>query len=36
MMAALASGGEWSGSPNAETQFPHQMQVDYIRLFPMD
>ena len=32
----IAVGGDWPGSPNAETQFPQQMQVDYIRVFQLD
>ena len=32
----VAVGGEWPGSPNADTQFPQQMQVDYIRVFQLD
>lgn len=29
----IAVGGNWPGSPNASTQFPQQMAVDYIRVF---
>lgn len=29
----LAVGGDWPGSPNAETQFPAQMLVDYVRVY---
>lgn len=29
----VAVGGNWPGSPNASTQFPQQMIVDYIRVF---
>ncbi len=29
----IAVGGNWPGSPNASTQFPQQMQVDYVRVF---
>jgi beta-glucanase (GH16 family) len=29
----VAVGGNWPGSPNAETQFPQRMIVDYIRVF---
>ena len=29
----LAVGGNWPGSPNANTQFPQRMLVDYVRVF---
>jgi hypothetical protein len=29
----LAVGGNWPGSPNASTQFPQYLFVDYIRVF---
>lgn len=29
----LAVGGDWAGSPDATTQFPAQLQVDYIRVY---
>lgn len=29
----VAVGGNWPGSPNASTEFPQQMIVDYIRIF---
>ncbi len=29
----IAVGGNWPGNPNAETTFPQQMQVDYIRVY---
>jgi len=29
----VAVGGNWPGSPNAETIFPQSMMVDYIRVF---
>jgi beta-glucanase (GH16 family) len=29
----LAVGGDWPGSPDANTTFPQQMTVDYIRMF---
>lgn len=29
----IAVGGNWPGSPDATTQFPQQMIVDYVRLF---
>ena len=29
----IAVGGNWPGSPNASTQFPQIMAVDYVRVF---
>ena len=29
----IAIGGDWPGSPDANTQFPQKMTVDYIRVF---
>ena len=29
----VAVGGNWPGNPNANTVFPQQMQVDYIRVY---
>lgn len=29
----VAVGGNWPGSPNATTQFPQKMIVDYVRVF---
>jgi beta-glucanase (GH16 family) len=29
----VAVGGQWPGSPDASTQFPQHMAVDYIRVF---
>jgi len=29
----VAVGGNWPGSPNATTEFPQTMQVDYIRIY---
>jgi beta-glucanase (GH16 family) len=29
----LAVGGVWAGSPDASTQFPQQMLVDYVRVY---
>lgn len=29
----VAVGGNWPGSPNASTQFPQMMAVDYVRVF---
>ena len=33
MIANLAVGGYWPGSPDASTQFPAQMQIDYMRAY---
>lgn len=33
MLANLAVGGYWPGSPNSTTPFPAQMQIDYIRAY---
>ena len=32
----LAVGGNWPGSPNAETVFPAEMLVDYVRVYQCD
>ncbi|MGA5572614.1 family 16 glycosylhydrolase [Streptomyces pseudogriseolus] len=32
MILNLAVGGDWPGSPNADTQFPQTMTVDYVRV----
>ena len=29
----VAVGGNWPGSPDANTQFPQKMTVDYVRVF---
>lgn len=29
----LAVGGDWPGNPNASTQFPQDMTVDYVRVY---
>jgi beta-glucanase (GH16 family) len=31
----VAVGGDWPDSPDSSTQFPQQMQVDYIRVFQL-
>ncbi|MEJ6498787.1 MAG: glycoside hydrolase family 16 protein [Flavobacteriales bacterium] len=31
----VAVGGNWPGSPNAQTTFPQRMAVDYIRVFQL-
>ncbi|NIX76186.1 family 16 glycosylhydrolase [Microvirga terricola] len=33
MLANLAVGGDWPGSPNSSTHFPATMQIDYIRAY---
>ncbi|MGO4573831.1 family 16 glycosylhydrolase [Microvirga sp. 2TAF3] len=33
MLANLAVGGEWPGSPDATTTFPAKMDIDYIRAY---
>lgn len=33
MLANFAVGGNWPGFPDASTQFPGIMQIDYIRVF---
>ena len=33
MIADLAIGGYWPGSPNASTPWPEQMQIDYLRAY---
>lgn len=33
MILNVAVGGDWPGSPTAATEFPTQMQVDYVRVF---
>ena len=32
----LAVGGTFVGAPNAETQFPQTMLVDYVRVYELD
>jgi beta-glucanase (GH16 family) len=32
----VAVGGRWPGDPDSSTQFPQQMQVDYVRVFQLD
>ncbi len=29
----VAVGGNWPGSPNADTTFPASMEVDYVRVY---
>jgi beta-glucanase (GH16 family) len=33
LIANLAVGGTWPGSPNSSTQFPAEMKIDYIRAY---
>ena len=33
MLLNLAVGGDWPGAPDATTQFPQQMLVDYVRAY---
>lgn len=33
LLANLAVGGDWPGSPNASTPFPANFQIDYIRVW---
>ena len=32
----VAVGGNWPGPPDATTEFPQQMEIDYIRVFQLD
>ena len=33
MLANLAVGGEWPGSPDATTKFPATLEIDYVRAY---
>lgn len=33
MLANLAVGGEWPGSPDSSTSFPARLEIDYIRAY---
>jgi beta-glucanase (GH16 family) len=33
LLVNLAIGGDWPGSPDESTQFPQEMQVDYVRAY---
>lgn len=33
MILNVAVGGDWPGNPTSATEFPTQMQVDYVRVF---
>jgi beta-glucanase (GH16 family) len=34
LVANLAVGGDWPGSPDRETPFPSVFKIDYIRVWP--
>jgi len=36
MLANLAIGGDWPGSPDGSTEFPSTMSIDYIRAYSDD
>jgi serralysin len=36
LIANLAVGGDWPGSPDAKTPFPAEMQIDYIKAYTKD
>ncbi|MFD2166633.1 family 16 glycosylhydrolase [Thalassotalea euphylliae] len=36
LLLNMAVGGNWPGSPDAATQFPAQMLVDYVRVYECD
>lgn len=33
MLVNLAVGGDWPGKPNAQTTFPAEMKIDYVRVY---
>lgn len=33
LLMNIAVGGDWPGSPNEQTIFPQQMEVDYVRVY---
>ncbi|MDT0305014.1 glycoside hydrolase family 16 protein [Streptomonospora wellingtoniae] len=35
MILNVAVGGSWPGAPDASTQFPQQMKVDYVRVYDL-
>ncbi|HEY2662158.1 MAG TPA: Ig-like domain-containing protein, partial [Caulobacteraceae bacterium] len=35
MVANMAVGGSWPGNPNASTQFPSALQIDYIHAYTL-
>jgi beta-glucanase (GH16 family) len=36
MIMNVAVGGQWPGYPDASTQFPQQMRIDYVRVYARD
>jgi beta-glucanase (GH16 family) len=36
LIANLAVGGDWPGSPDAQTPFPAEMKIDYIKAYSKD
>jgi beta-glucanase (GH16 family) len=36
VIANLAIGGKWPGDPDADTPFPAQMEIDYIRAWSLE
>ena len=32
----VAVGGNWPGNPDSTTEFPQEMDIDYIRVFQLD
>lgn len=36
MILNIAVGGDWPGSPNASTEFPQTLEVDYVRVYQLD
>ncbi|MCW8196345.1 glycoside hydrolase family 16 protein [Proteobacteria bacterium 005FR1] len=36
LLLNLAIGGDWPGPPNAATQFPQELVVDYVRVYQCD
>ena len=36
MQLNVAVGGEWPGNPDASSNFPQQMQVDYVKVYQLD
>lgn len=36
LLLNLAVGGNWPGNPNANTTFPQEMAVDYVRIYQCD
>ncbi|MFC4866482.1 MULTISPECIES: glycoside hydrolase family 16 protein [Streptomonospora] len=35
MILNVAVGGSWPGDPDASTQFPQQMKIDYVRVYDL-